>query len=760
MISPRWLLLSLLPSTLLFAQQQPAPEAIPPAHLVGIERPVSPIAIGPSNSLSPYSGTRLSAAASNGSELLAVWQDNRSGQANDIYATRVSSSGLLLDPRAIRVTSTILMEENPYVVWNGLNWVMAWSGVSLSDGQHRLYSNAVSPSGLLVNPSANEITNSGEVRGIASSGSVTAVLVSTDAPGNPAASTTQVFTLDTEGFTQRSSFISQGPDVAAIAPRSGGFYVALSRFDMASQTVTISGIRLNGSGAPVDPAPVLLATIPGQDRPISMVAGQAGNDVVIVAGRTSLTIIRVFAAGGTRVTTTAANDSEELGDLLGRPDGSFSLASNWSAGHLLVRRVTDTDTVMFTRELLPPPAGPAALAEVAGRNYAAWPSASDGGINLLGSLYDFSDNPTVLSRSGQSQQSPAIATSAQEALIAWSETRADDGNDSVFIRPMTIDGVPSGNPVQVSLATTDALTPAVTFAGSGYLVAWQEKRENSPEEYRTLLLRRVSRAGVPDNEEILVTRQASQFAAPKLASDGTNALLVWSNGYFGNPLAYAALVTPTGVRQAVPVGGTRTVTVASNGANYLAAAGGSGSIVATVVSQSGAVLSVNSVTSPGPYTDSNPAVASNGNDYLLVWTRNGDVLARLFDRNGNPAGPELGLTFEPLVDPPPQNNAHNPAVAWDGSAWLVSWTRTSDPTDTSNGNVISRRISSSGERLGDIFLSTTDADERGVALTLLSRNKVLAAYSRVTTEAEDVHRVFTRTVSIVQGASRRRAARH
>jgi hypothetical protein len=182
---PRLLaLLSLLPSTLLFAQQQPAPEAIPPAHLVGIERPVSPIAIGPSNSLHPYSSTHLSAAASNGSELLAVWQDNRSGQANDIYATRVSSSGQLLDPRAIRVTGTTLMEENPYVAWNGLNWVMAWSGVSLSDGQHRLYSNAVSSSGLLVNPAANEITNNGEVRGIASSASVTAVLVSTDAPGS------------------------------------------------------------------------------------------------------------------------------------------------------------------------------------------------------------------------------------------------------------------------------------------------------------------------------------------------------------------------------------------------------------------------------------------------------------------------------------------------------------------------------------------------------------------------------------------------
>jgi hypothetical protein len=761
-------LLSLFPTSLLLAQQQPAADAGATPHLVGIERAVSPIEIGASNSLHRFGTARMSAAASNGSELLAVWQDNRSGQANDLYATRVSSSGTLLDPRALRVTDTILMEENPYVAWNGLNWVLAWSGVSLADGQHRLYSNAVSALGQLVNASANEITNNGELRGIASSGSVTAVLVSTEAPGNPAASTTQVFTLDTEGFTQRSSFINQGPDVAAIAPRSGGFYVALSRFDMASQTVTISGMRLNASGATLDPAPVPLVTIPGQDRPISLVAGQVGNDIVIVGGRTSLTIVRVFAGGSTRVTGAAANDSEELTDLLGRADGSFSLASTWTpagatAGHLLVRRVSDTDNVMFTRELLPPPAGPATLAEIAGRNYAAWPSGSPGvseGVNLLGSLYDFTDNPTILSRSGASQQAPAVAASGQDALIAWSETRAADGNDSVFIRPATIDGVPAGNPVQVSLATTDAASPAVTFTGSGYLVAWQEVREVTDERYTTLLLRRVSRAGLPDNEEILVTRQANEFAAPKLAGDGINALLVWSNGSFANPLAFGALVTPTGVRQAVPIGGSRNVTVASNGANYLAAAAGSGSIVATVVSLSGAVLSVGAVTSPGPFTDANPAVASNGNEYLLAWTRNGDVLARLFDRNGNPAGPELGLTYEPLLDPPPLNNAHSPSVAWDGSAWLVSWTRTSDFTDTSTGNVISRRISSTGERLGDIFISTSGSDERSVALAPLARGKLLAAYTRATLEAEDVPRVFTRTITIVQGPSRRRAVRH
>ena len=64
--------------------------------------------------------------ASDGVGALVVWQDRRNGSTDDVYATRWSPTGGVLDPGGIPVSTAPGSQSGPQVAWNG-SYLVAWA---------------------------------------------------------------------------------------------------------------------------------------------------------------------------------------------------------------------------------------------------------------------------------------------------------------------------------------------------------------------------------------------------------------------------------------------------------------------------------------------------------------------------------------------------------------------------------------------------------------------------------------------------------
>jgi hypothetical protein len=83
---------------------------------------------------------------SNGEGYLVAWQDRRSGTSYDIYATRVSAAGTVLDGAGIALTNTATVNEaRPRVASNGSGYLVVWQRGTA--GNTDIYARRVSAAG-------------------------------------------------------------------------------------------------------------------------------------------------------------------------------------------------------------------------------------------------------------------------------------------------------------------------------------------------------------------------------------------------------------------------------------------------------------------------------------------------------------------------------------------------------------------------------------------------------------------------------------
>jgi len=260
------------------------------------------------------------------------------------------------------------------------------------------------------------------------------------------------------------------------------------------------------------------------------------------------------------------------------------------------------------------------------------------------------DSPSVIVGNGDSA-SPAVAFGGGRTMVTW----ADNYNYEVFVRPVGTNGQPLGTALRVAANDfADEYDPTVAFDGTNFVVAFVDSNNRNK-----IVASRVSPTGtlVDTTPKVIFdgTSSSNYLYAPRLAFDGTNYQLVWQVNTSGAKVI-GLRFTPA---LAVVAGSMATLSPA---AAYSAAA---------------------------------PALAFTGGQHLLAWAEQSastDTTSAIRAARLDPSG----TVSTPVTVGPAAAGNNTPAVAVDGTGWLVAWTQSSGTFPNIVASVHAARVDATG----------------------------------------------------------------
>ncbi|SEM33953.1 hypothetical protein SAMN05444354_11549 [Stigmatella aurantiaca] len=331
-------------------------------------------------------------------------------------------------------------------------------------------------------------------------------------------------------------------------------------------------------------------------------------------------------------------------------------------------------------------------------------------VNNAGSVLDLSGIP--VSTATGSQRYPAAAYNGTNFLVVWQDTRSGTSSDIYGARISTTGTVLNPNGIMISNAVSDQQTPVVAYNGSDFLVIWQDTRSGSSYD---IYGARVSGTGVVRNPNgIPIATGTSNQRAPSVARGGTDCFVVWTDDrmyeVYGARISNTGVLLETnGIRLSGSADDSDNPAVSYDGTNFFTvwenyAGPNSPNIHGARVSGTGTLLDTSkihvSTSANGQYS---PAVAHDGTNFFVVWQdyRNGgqtDIYGVLVSEMGEVLDTS-GIPISTAV-----YNQYNPAVAHDGTNFLVVW----DDTRGASYDIYGTRVSGTGTVLdtGGIPIST------------------------------------------------------
>jgi hypothetical protein len=608
--------------------------------------------------LGPVQSATKSRAAFDGEQFLVVWEDLR-GSDTTVSAARMGRNGELLDPEDIALPSAFPERAAPAVAFDGTDFLVVWQERKSSSTSYRV--------------SGIRLGKDGRTVGAP-------VVISADPSlGNC--------------------------EQPAIAYDGTNYLVVWHYFG--SSKDRIDGARVSPLGVVLDnPAPTLVQMqeyTGGAVTPPGLVFGGASYLVgwaeggKILASRFSPALVRLDAAG-----VELASGTSSFDPALAWDGTQYWAAFNTYAPPLsspMVRRVGANGAALGQPETIATDASngfPAIAADGTGALAPFSRGPNDEG-DLFGGVLDPTSGaavgtPSLVATVG-SQWNPSVARgdATTPFLLSWSDTRhaasAIYGSRLDSNRAAT-----DGTGVLLSVALNKQNEPAVVASTSGFLVAWQDGREGGPQVYGTDLdpsgapLHAIARSftsGRPSRGDV------------SIASDGTKYFAVWDeNDFSGNYPALGRIIGPDGTPETAPVvldsgSALKDPAVAFGGGNYFVIGtqyvAPNYQVSGARVSRSGALLA----TAPLPITSGSrfvPAVASDGTDFLIVWTDGSAAVGLRVDANG------VVKDSSPFTISPAGASINSyPKVAYGGGSYFVIWRTLSSPTA-----LLGARVNSAG----------------------------------------------------------------
>ena len=261
----------------------------------------------------------------------------------------------------------------------------------------------------------------------------------------------------------------------------------------------------------------------------------------------------------------------------------------------------------------------------------------------------------------------------------------------------------------------------IAFDGTNYFVVWDDDRD----VYGT----RISKSGsILDRPPIRISTARESQIDPQVAFDGRNFLVVWADDRVSpdteNPQddVFGARVTRAGVvldRDGIPISTTEgqqfDPSVAFDGSRFLVVwtdyGSGFGDIFGARMTTNGKVLEANGfVISSGDKGQGEPAVAFDGTRYLVAWSEESgdgyDIFGARLSREGRNLDPKAiristgGRAWEA------------PAVAFGDEHYLVAWT---DWETGYSQDILGARVSPDGSVLDPqgVLIARSENDDSG-----------------------------------------------
>ncbi|UQA64072.1 MYXO-CTERM sorting domain-containing protein [Polyangium aurulentum] len=583
----------------------------------------------------------MPAVAHDGKNFLVVWESyDELGFSSSVRGALVGEAGALLDPQGFEIEPAGgSYHHEPVVAWTGTTYVVAWEtelgGISTWD----IAGIALSPLGVPLGPS-KAISQAGNTQrhpAIAAGGGQALVVwedlrngTSNDIYGARVAANGAV--LDASGLQIGAATNEQNRPAVAF---DGTSWVVAWHDYRSGTNHDLYAARVTQGGQPLDAAGIAVSTATGSQMYPAMASDGNGTFIVwrdyrsgssydIYGARLSTAGAVLDASGIVISTATGSQRYPALGF-----DGTNYLAV-WED-----RRSNNSYDVYGAR------------------------------VSPAGSILDPAG--IAIAKSPSDEANLAVAAGIGSSLVVWDAT--GDATDVMAAR-VSPNGAVLDASLTVSVEVSDQQPTAAGFDGTNWLVVWSDSRQGRSNLYGT----RVSTAGVAlDPAGILLIDTPARVGPPRLAFDGTNYLLVWTDNrsIADQTNIFGARVTPSGA--VLDPGG------------FAIAAGGQ--------------------------SQQDPAIAFGGGGYLVAWMddRNGATAWDLYAARVTPGGAVLDPQgFELTAAAKSQGY---PDLAYAGGHFFAVW---EDLRNGASADVFGARVDSSGAVLdpAGVAISTADEDQR------------------------------------------------
>jgi len=687
-----------------------------------------------------------SSIAFDGTNYLVVWADDRKFEIElgiwDIYCARMNQRGILLDSMGIFVATLNPGVEpiaiiEPAVSFDGTNYFVVWHDIRTAPGETDIVGTRITPSGIILDPAGIEISTApgSQILPRVAFDGTNYMIVWEDLRSGA--------TKDIYGARITPTGIVLDPSGIAISTFSGHQMIPSVAFDGTNYLVVweddryanrdIFGCRVTQSGVILDPNGIPISIVPNdQKRPV-ITFGGLNYFVTWYDYRNYTTYVDVY---GARV-----NPSGIVLDPEGIPISAeiyaqaFPSLSFDGLNYLVVwhdfRDLYTTYADIYCARvdqsgIVLDPAGIAISSAVGGqgrpaiafdgRNYlTVWHdnrSMYNGdGFDIFGSRV--APSGSVLDPSGllitieiYAQFYPVGEFDGNNFLVTWQDFRHGTFTD-IYCSGISLSGeILDHSGIPVSTARWTQKYPSVDFDGINYFVVWQDNRDFY--FFPSIYGARIDKdRHVLDPNGILIASSDDEFPCekPLIIFGGTNYFIVWSKftgvhyDILGARVSPAGIVLdPNGIQIAHLLSNELEPALTFDGTNYFVVwedwrdfGAHPPDIYGSRVNQSGAVLD------PGGFpiseavnSQSNPAIAFDGNNYLVVWEddRSGVDNNDIYGTRVTPDGIVLDPEGIPIVTLPADQV--RPKVSFNGSQFVVVW------EDVNSGDLIGAKVSSAG----------------------------------------------------------------
>ncbi|WNG30379.1 hypothetical protein F0U62_44985 [Cystobacter fuscus] len=738
----------------------PAPVVDASAYPAVLDPIVSP-EFGMDTPVSAYTDNDQAApvVAHDGTNFFIVWEDFRHAGYTELYGARVSGAGSLLDPTGLFLSTALHHKYAPTVAHDGTNFLVVWE--SWTQSAVDIYATRVSSTGTVLDPGGIALSTAPGLQrapAVAHDGTNFLVVWQDQRNGNSDIYGTRVSgagtVLDPSGLVISTAANEQlAPSVA----HNGTNFLVVWQ-DARSGVFDIYGTRVNGSGTVLNTNGILISVaVNAQERPT---VAYNGSDFVVVwedsrNGNADIYGARVSTTGVVRnpsgIALSTHGNNQRAPQVARSGTDCLVVWHDTQASTLSGARLSNTGVVLNPSDLLIAPmfsfTSRLSLASDGTNFLVAWGAYASGGRNTdiqatrVTSAGVALDTPALpISVAGNGQYTPVVAHDGTNFLVVWRDHR-HTGSDIYAVRVSETGTVLDSSGIRLSPNNADQpFDPAVAHDGTNFLVVWQEYYGGSSVGIRGV---RVSSTGsVVDTTPIALASQNTHLGRPVVAHDGTNFLVVWQDGRNGGTDIYGTRVSGAGT--VLDTGGIAISTeasaqlypkVAHNGTNFLVVwqdgRNADNDIYGARVSSTGAVLDTSGIAiSTAAGNQEHPAITHNGMHFLVVWDDWRVGRPEIHGARVSGAGTVLdtsGIAIATLTLPTNDYKSF-PTVTHDGDSFLVAWE--DHRTDLYLGDIYGARVSDTGTLLDtqSFVLAAGALGENTPALTSMGGQSSLLVY--------------------------------